>query len=333
MDPKESARNALLHVLDAIPGERVAVVCDDVCLEIGRAFAEGAIGLGLWSRLLVLKTGSGVRSSVPPEVCEAVASRSADLYITLFRESERETPFRVSIISLISKHRKYRLGHCPGITMDTLTDGALALSEAEYRELHSSAQRLMAQLANTDTVRVTGPNGTDVSFRALGRDFFTDTRFDWKTYKWVNLPTGEVICAPIEDSLEGRVVCDLSIGGIGQISSPMTITARRGHAERFECADGEVRRRVEDALGVDSLARYVGEFAFGLNMKARLSASFLEAEKVANTIHFAFGHNTDFPGGMNASATHMDFLVSKPTVTVISVSGQEKVIMRDGALQ
>jgi len=333
MDPKESAQNALLYVLDAVAGERAAVICDDVSIDVGRAFAEGAVGLGLWSRLFVLKTGGEPRSSIPPEVREAVASGSADIYVTIFRESERETPFRVSIIDLISKHRKYRLGHCPGITMDMLTDGALALSAEEHRAIYSDAQRLMSRLAGAERVRVSSPNGTDASFRALGRDFFTDTRFDWKTYKWGNLPTGEVICAPVEDSLEGRIVCDLSIGGIGRISSPVTITARGGRAERFECSDATVLRRVEDALSVDDAARYVGEFAFGLNKKARLSASFLEAEKVGNTIHFAFGHNTDFPGGMNASATHMDFLVSKPTVTVTASSGREIVAMRDGVLQ
>ncbi len=333
MDPKESARNALLYVLDATPGERIAVVCDDVSIEIGRAFAEGALAIGLWSRLFVLETGSEPRASIPTQVREAVASGSADIYITIFRESERETPFRIGIIDLISKHRKYRLGHCPGITMDMLTEGALALSAAEHRELYSDAQRLMSLLSGVDTVRVTSPNGTDASFRALGRDFFTDTRFDWKTYKWGNLPTGEAICAPIEDSLDGIIVCDLSIGGIGRISSPVTITARGGRAERFECADGALLRRVEGALGVDDAARYVGEFAFGLNKKARLTAGFLEAEKVGNTIHFAFGHNTDFPGGRNASATHMDFLVSKPTVAVTTATGKETVVMRGGVLQ
>lgn len=333
MEPKESARNALLYVMDATPGERVAVICDDICLDIGKAFAEGALDIGLWSRLFVLKTGAETRAGIPPEIAEVVGSRSADIYITLFRESEKETPFRISIINLISKHRKYRLGHCPGITMDMLTEGALALSEAEHREIYSKAQRLMTMLASTDRVRVTSPNGTDVSFRAMGREFFTETRFDWTTYKWGNLPTGEVICAPIEDSLKGKIVCDLSIGGIGQISSPLTITVKAGRAEQFDCADAVVKQRVEKALSVDDQARVVGEFAFGLNKKARLSANFLEAEKVGNTIHFAFGHNEDFPGGKNTSATHMDFLVSKPTVVVTSTSGQDKTVMRDGVLQ
>jgi leucyl aminopeptidase (aminopeptidase T) len=34
----------------------------------------------------------------------------------------------------------------------------------------------------------------------------------------VNLPTGEVVVAPFEDSLEGKLVCGMAIGGTGPIN-------------------------------------------------------------------------------------------------------------------
>ena len=80
------------------------------------------------------------------------------------------------------------------------------------------------------------------------------------------------------------------------------------------------------------MASYVGEFAFGLNRKARIHANFLEAEKVYRTVHIAFGHNSDYPGGMNNSATHMDFLISSPTVEVRLQSGDRFTIMEGGDL-
>ncbi|MGW8289142.1 MAG: aminopeptidase, partial [Candidatus Bathyarchaeia archaeon] len=58
-----------------------------------------------------------------------------------------------------------------------------------------------------------------------GRNFFTDTKLDWKTMKWMNLPTGEVIVAPVEDSLNGKLVCDMAIGGIGKLRQPVEVTA------------------------------------------------------------------------------------------------------------
>lgn len=331
MEPSEAARNAIKYVLDAAPNERLAVVCDRESQDVGRAFVEGSLALDLWTRFVLLDGGGAVRTEIPREVSDMVVSGSSDIYVTIFRESVRETPFRVKIIGLINRYKKYRLGHCPGISMDMLTKGALALSAEEHMELQSSARRLLASLLGAKRVRVTSPNGTDISFSVEGRDFFTDTKYDWKRFKWLNLPTGEVMAGPVENSLNGVLVCDLAVGGIGPISSPMTIDAKDGRAVRFGCSDRDLLSRVESALGIDNMARHVGEFAFGLNGKARLSANFLEAEKYGGTIHVAFGNNEDYPGGMNNSATHMDFLVSKPTVEVTGDAGT-LTVMKEGRL-
>ncbi len=333
MKASESASNALQYVLGAVDGERLVVICDSTSIQIGRAFVDGALDLGLWARLLELRVGPEVRHDVPKEIYSLVSSRSADIFITIFRESERETPFRVKIIDLISRYRRHRLGHCPGITMDMLTEGALALSAEDHRDLQDSAQRLLMRLAGAEEIRVTNPSGTDVSFSVSGRAFFTDTRFDWKSFKWLNLPTGEVVAGPVESSLNGTLVCDLAVGGVGPINSPIIIRAKDGKATEISSSDLVLKSRVESALSVDSMARYVGEFAFGLNKKAHLSANFLEAEKVYRTVHIAFGHNSDYPGGMNNSATHMDFLVSSPTVEVRLNSGERFTIMENGNLK
>jgi hypothetical protein len=330
MNAAEAATNALKYVFGAVQNERLTVITDEESLQVGEAFTKGALDLGLWVRLLVLRPDKEIRKEIPQEISDIVATGSSDLYVTIFRESEKETPFRVKIIDLIHRYRKYRLGHCPGITLDMLTKGALALSAEEYCEIQSLAQSLMTRLAEAKSIHVTSPSGTDLSFSVVGRDFFTDTKFDWKTYKWGNLPTGEVIVGPVETSLNGTLVCDLAIGGIGPISTFLKITAKDGKAINFECSDKNLLKRVESALSVDEMARHVGEFAFGLNNRARLSANFLEAEKVAKTVHIAFGHNTDFPGGMNTSGTHMDFLISKPTVEVTSMKENRFVVMRDG---
>jgi hypothetical protein len=332
VEAPEAAKNALLYVLDAIPDERIAIIADEEKMPVAKAFAEGALELGLWSRLLILKAGNDVRNEIPQAVSDLVASGSPNIYVTIFRESEKETPFRVKIINLIHRYGRFRLGHCPGITLDMLTEGALALTSDEYAELQSSAKVLMSKLRLAKAVRVTSPGGTDISFSVGGREFFTDTKFDWKKFKWGNLPVGEVIVAPVENTLSGTLVCDLAVGGIGQIPSPVKITAENGKAVKFEGSDAATIERIESALSIDEMARYVGEFAFGLNKKARVSANFLEAEKLGGTIHIAFGHNEDFPGGLNGSVTHMDFLVSKPTVEVMDQSEKHLIVMKNGCL-
>ncbi len=151
--------------------------------------------------------------------------------------------------------------------------------------------------------------------------------------KWMNLPTGEVIVAPVEDSLNGKLVCDMSIGGIGKLKTPVEVVAKNGKVQKLLSKDKNVLSKVKDTFETDDWSDIVGEFAFGINPKARFVDEFLEAEKILGTAHVAFGANTDMPGGKNPSKNHMDLLISKPTVKVTREDGQVITILEKGRFQ
>lgn len=333
MEAWKAAKNALECVLEAVPGESIVIVCDDEKKEIGKAFADGALALGLWTRLMTLKTSDKTRSEVPPQLLEVLTQQKPDIYINLMRGDREETPFRIKIIQIETRDRKSRLGHCPGVTLDMLTKGALSLTSQEHRNMQGFATKLIQALNGTVKVEITNPSGTNLSLNVKGREFYTDTRIDWKSMKWMNLPTGEVIVAPVENSLNGKLVCDMAIGGIGPLKTSLEVSAENGKAKETASKDHDVLRRVRETLATDEWSNIVGEFAFGINPKARFIEEFLEAEKMLGTIHIAFGHNTDMPGGKNASQNHMDLLMSKPTVKVTKEDGTIFTVLKDSQLK
>jgi leucyl aminopeptidase (aminopeptidase T) len=156
---------------------------------------------------------------------------------------------------------------------------------------------------------------------------------DWNRLNWMNMPTGEVMVAPVENSLEGKLICDMAIGGIGPIRVAVGITAKNGKVQKTESQDDQVLRSVEDSLKTDNRANIVGEFAFGINPKARFVEEFLEAEKILGTVHIAFGNNLDMPGGKNPSINHIDFLISKPTVKIIDEDNSTFDVLVDGTFK
>jgi leucyl aminopeptidase (aminopeptidase T) len=330
MKPEEAAKNALESVLEAAPSEKIAIFCDQEKTNIGEAFAEGALKLGLWTRFHILKTNK-IRTETPPELIEIITAQKPDIYINIMRGIGEETVFRVKTINLETRGKKARLGHCPGVTFDMLTNGALALTMEEHKKMQNFALKLMQNLANTIKVEVTNPAGTKLSFSTENKPFFTDTKLDWKELKWMNLPTGEVLLAPVENSLNGKLVCDLAIGGAPKLlETPLEITAKNGKAESITSKDKTILTKVRQWLATDEWSNIVGEFAFGINQKARLINEFLEAEKLFGTIHIAFGHNLDFPNGKNPSKNHIDFLISKPTVKITEKNGETKTILQGG---
>lgn len=334
MEAWEAAKNALECVLGAQKGERTVIFCDHEKLEIGNAFATGALKLGLQVRLVDLKPEAKTfRMDVSPDLVEILTKHPPDIYVNLLRGVREETPFRIKLIKLETKDHKARLGHCPGVTLDMLTEGALALKAEEHKKMQGFANDLIKKLGDTEKLEITNPSGTSLSVSASGRPFFTDTIINWETLKWMNLPTGEVILAPVEESLEGTLVCDMAIGGIGPLKTPVTFTVHKGKVQDSSSEDKNVLKRVKDSLGTDETSSTVGEFAFGINSKARFVEEFLEAEKVLGTIHVAFGNNSDMPGGKNPSKNHMDLLMSKPTVKTTNKDGSTFKVLIEGVFQ
>jgi aminopeptidase len=331
MDSSVAAKNALECVLEAKKNERLVIFCDDVRADVGEAFRKGAQDLGLRTTYVLLKTGKNVfRREIPPQHQRLLTKERPDIYLNLLRGIREETPFRIKLIHAEAGKHQTRLAHCPGITMDMLTEGALALTTSEHRRMQAFAEKLMKKMENVTKIEITSPAGTNLTFNVEDRAFFTDTKIDWKTLKWMNLPTGEVIVAPVENSLNGTLVCDVAIGGVGPLKTPLTITAKNGRVQQTRSDDAYVKKRVEESLATDTMARMVGEFAFGINPKARLIEEFLETEKIKGTVHIAFGDNTDFPSGQNNSANHMDFLMEKPTVKVHTEDGKVVTALENG---
>lgn len=328
MDAKLAAENALVNVLEAASGERIMVICDDDLVGVGNAFANAAMDIGLWARLLILET-KRIRKEVPKHLKEILTTQKPDIFVNVLLGSSEETPFRIKLIKL-ERRRRVRLGHCPGITLDMLTDGALALSDDDYKKMQGFAEKLIHELMNVESITITSPSGTKLQMSVKGREFFTDTKLDWKTLKWMNLPVGEVIVAPIENSLNGVLVCEKAIGGIGKLRKSVEIEAKDGKAKKVRSADKAVLRRVKKALGTDDWSGTIGEFAFGLNSHARICDEFLETEKIKGTCHIAFGNNSDFPGGKNPSSNHMDFLIFNPTVDATMKNGDKIGVMASG---
>jgi aminopeptidase len=332
LDASEAAKNALENVLEARNGETILIVCDEEKAEIGEAFANGAYALGLDTKLAVLEKPKEPRTDIPAKL-QGFLTQKADIYINLLLGNREETPFRIKLIKTETQDHNSRLGHCPGVTSAMLTEGALALTAEEHKMMQGHAEKLIHALKDTVNVEICNPAGTNLTLSTKNRKFFTDTKLDWESMKWMNLPTGEVIVAPVEDSLNGKIVCDMAVGGIGKLRKPVEVTARDGRVETVFSDDKSHLKRVKETFATDDWADVVGEFAFGINPKASFVEEFLEAEKILGTVHVAFGANVDMLGGKNPSKNHMDLLISDPTVKVTKENGTKVTILEKGHFQ
>lgn len=320
----KNAASALDQLLDLREGERILITTDEATRMVADAFETAARARKALPVVYVLPEAKRPLTEVPEDLAALVPD--SDVAVNLFQGIAGETPFRVELLRMLGKVVR-RMGHGPGITESMLREGPMGV---DYDKMAVLASELIRVFDDACAVQIKAPSGTDITMDIAGRAFSTDTQI--LDGQWGNLPAGEIWCAPVEDSANGVIVCDGSIGDLGAVPAPVRISVEKGRATKVECANAEFLARVEEVLAVDDEARVIGEMGIGLNAGARLTGNLLEDEKANRTAHIAFGNNEDMPGGQNRSRTHRDFLFRDPTFLITYADGRTERPIADGLI-
>ncbi|MGE5465418.1 MAG: aminopeptidase [Betaproteobacteria bacterium] len=314
--------DTLKEVMGIRKGETALIIHDDYAQQVGDITREALQQEGVKVESYLLPVSGRPLQEVPADLARLIETLRPDLFFNQFEGFGEETPFRIALLNL-EEGTGGRIGHSPDITMGMI-EGPMT---ADFGAMKKAARHLKKRFRGVKTVRLTAPAGTDVIFDIAGRAFLDDITIG--PGHPGNLPAGEVWCAPLERSMNGTIVCDGSIGDLGQVREPLIIGVDKGRVVTMKSTDTVLVERVRQLMGVDDEASLAGEFGIGLNPKARLTGLLLEDEKAYGTVHIAFGGNTDMPGGRNGSRTHRDFLIRSPSI-ILPETGE--YVMRDGVL-
>ena len=193
---------------------------------------------------------------------------------------------------------------------------------ADYGQIATFTDSLTQRLQGSSTAHITTALGTNLRLSLAGREWKKDTGILRGQKAFGNLPAGETYIAPVEDSAEGLLVVDKCFPGM-LLSEPTRMTFEKGRVTHIEGGAGAEFLRSAFAQHGDS-ARVIAELGIGTNPLARLQGNIITDEKVLGTIHVAVGRS-DFLGGKNVATTHIDGVVSQPTLEI-----DGKVVIENG---
>ncbi len=186
------------------------------------------------------------------------------------------------------------------------------------------AKPMLKALRSTDTIHVTTPNGTDIRFNKKDRK---TGLFHGVTSRRRSIGSSsfEVYVPIIEDSAEGTVILDGSMGYIGLVEAPLELRFERGRLAFIEpTADGERLKNYILSFRDEALFS-ASEFGIGLNEISRCRGiSYIEDESTFGTFHIGFGRNLALGGTLDA-AGHFDIVIHNPTIFTDS-----QTVMVDG---
>jgi len=306
---------AIRDCMGAKKNEKILVITDELKREIGLSLHENAIRMGYYAILIEIKSGKINGEEPSSEVAELM--QKFDVVFCPTAKSLTHTDARRA-----ASAKGVRVATFPGITKEVMIRGM----NADYKAIAKRTIKLQKILGKGKSIRVTAPNGTDISFKIAGRRVIPSKGLFHKKGESGNLPTGEAFLAPVEGTSNGVFVVDGSMAGLGLIKNAnIKIEVKDGFATKI--SGGTLAKKLKimlDKVGKD--ARNIAEFGIGTNDSAKLSGILLEDEKVMGTIHIALGNNVSMGGSVNVPI-HLDGVVKKPSVWM-----DGRLLMKDGKL-
>lgn len=192
----------------------------------------------------------------------------------------------------------------------------------DYAKMSVAMDPLHRLLSESDRVRISAP-GTELSFSIKGIGAV-------KCDGHCNIPDGEVYTAPVIDSVEGEIRYNLPSSYQGQVFENVHFVFEKGKI--VHATAGPKTEALNKILDTDPGARYIGEFAFGLNPHILWPINdILFDEKIAGSFHFTPGACYADAYNGNKSAVHWDLVMSlRPEAGGGEIYLDDRLIHKDG---
>nr|WP_309099640.1 aminopeptidase [Fredinandcohnia onubensis] len=191
----------------------------------------------------------------------------------------------------------------------------------DYGKMSNAMDALVELMDNTDKVRITGP-GTDLTFSIKGIKAI-------KCAGEMNIPDGEVYTAPVRDSVNGTLTYNTPSPYQGFTFENVSLTFKDGKIVEATSNDTE---RINKILDTDEGARFIGEFAIGVNPYIQHPMQdILFDEKIDGSFHFTPGQAYDDAYNGNNSNIHWDMVnIQRPEYGGGEIYFDDVLIRKDG---
>jgi aminopeptidase len=207
------------------------------------------------------------------------------------------------------------------MTTEKFEDFYFNVCTLDYEKMDRAMDPLVELLKKTDKVRIKGI-GTDLSFSVKGLPPI-------KCSGKANIPDGEVYTAPIKDSVNGYITYNTPSEYQGFTYENIRLEFKEGKIINATANDTQ---RINKVFDTDDGARYIGEFAIGINpyiIKPMKDTLF--DEKIMGSFHFTPGNSYDECDNGNKSAIHWDLVcIQTPEYGGGEIWFDDVLIRKDG---
>lgn len=238
----------------------------------------------------------GIRSGDNINEMSDVPAEKMKLYMELTRPV---TQYRVDNTRwVVMRYPNGSMAQSASMSQDAFEDFYYKVCTLDYVRMSHAMDSLVALMNKTDQVHIKG-KGTDLRFSIKD---IPAIKCDGK----MNLPDGEVFTAPVKESVNGQITFNCPAVYQGTTYEHISLIFHDGKIVNATASDTD---KLNHVLDTDEGARYVGEFAIGVNpyiLKPMKDTLF--DEKIMGSFHFTPGECYEEASNGNQSAIHWDLV-------------------------
>lgn len=227
------------------------------------------------------------------------------------------------------KHTKWCILRYPNNSMAQMSKMSLEEFEdfyfnvcnLDYAKMSNAMDALVELMNKTDKVHIVGPN-TDLTFSIKG--------IPAEKYRGTfNIPDGEVASAPIKNSVNGYITYNTETTYNGYTFNNVHFEFENGKIVKATSNHTEMMNQI---LDTDEGARYIGEFAIGLNPYVEKPiGDTLFDEKIKGSFHFTPGDALEESDNGNRSSIHWDIVnIQRPEFGGGEIWFDDVLVRKDG---
>lgn len=200
---------------------------------------------------------------------------------------------------VVLRYPNQGMAQSSGMSTDAFEDFYFKVCNLDYSKMDKAMDSLKKRLDCADKVRIVAPD-TDISFSIKGIG-------SKKCSGHCNIPDGEIYTAPVKNTVNGVITYNAPSVENGFKFENVRLTFKDGKIIEATAND---TKKLNAILDTDEGARYVGEFAFGVNPYITTPmGDILFDEKISGSIHFTPGCCYDDCYNGNLSSVHWDLVL------------------------
>ena len=221
----------------------------------------------------------------------------------------------------VLRYPNHSMAQLAGMATDVFEDFYFKVCNLDYSKMSVAMDSLVEYMEKTDKVRITGKD-TDLSFSMKGLPAI-------KCDGQLNIPDGEVFSAPVKDSVNGFITYNSPAVYQGVTFENIRLEFENGKIIKATANDTE---RINKIFDTDAGARFVGEFAIGVNpFIDKPMKDTLFDEKIKGSMHFTPGCCYDECNNGNKSSIHWDLVfIQRPEYGGGEIWFDDVLIRKDG---